>query len=313
MADRGTGSNSQRAANRCRGPVTNPDEIREFLTTRRSRITPDQAGLPHYGRTRRVPGLRREEVALLAGISDIYYTKIERGDARGVSQDVLDGLARALQLDGAERAHLDDLVRTANLERPPGRTKRQEQVRPGVRRIVDLFGSPALVRNRRLDILYANPVGAAFYSEMYRHAARSPNTARYVFLDPRSHDFYVDWGVAAHDMAALLHAEAGRNPDDRRLVDLVGELSTRSEEFRKLWAAHNVLFHRTGTRRFRHPVVGEVTLAYQDLDVPQDPGQTILVFTAEPGSPSGEALVQLARSIRTTGEGAGPDQRSRAD
>jgi len=276
--------------------VSNADEIREFLTTRRSRITPDLAGLPHYGRTRRVPGLRREEVALLAGISDIYYTKIERGDARGVSQDVLDGLARALQLDGAERAHLDDLVRTANLERPPGRTKRQEQVRPGVRRIVDLFGSPALVRNRRLDILYANPVGAAFYSEMYRHAARSPNTARYVFLDPRSHDFYVDWGVAAHDMAALLHAEAGRNPGDRRLSDLVGELSTQSEEFRARWAAHNVLFHRDGVRQFRHPTAGELTLAYQDLDLPQNPDQTILVFTAEPGSPSEEALRRLERS-----------------
>jgi transcriptional regulator with XRE-family HTH domain len=288
--------------------VSNADEVREFLTTRRSRITPDRAGLPHYGRSRRVPGLRREEVALLAGISDIYYTKIERGDARGVSQDVLDGLARALQLDAAERAHLDDLVRTANLERPWGRTKRPEQVRPGVRRIVDLFGGPALVRNRRLDILYANQLGAAFYSEIYHRGAPPPNTARYAFLDPRSHDFYVDWDAAAQDMAALLHAEAGRNPDDRRLVDLVGELSTRSPDFRALWAAHDVLFHRAGARRFRHPVVGEVLLAYQDLDVPQEPDQTILVFTAEPGSSSDLALAELARSTTNDRRGRSGDQ-----
>jgi transcriptional regulator with XRE-family HTH domain len=266
--------------------VSNADDVREFLTTRRSRITPERAGLPSYGRRRRVPGLRREEVALLAGISDVYYTRLERGDARGVSQDVLDGIARALQLDDAERAHLDDLVRIANLERPPRRMKRQENVRPGVQRIVDLIGSPALVRNRRLDILYANRLGAAFYSEVYHDPVRPPNPARFVFLDPRSRDFYVDWDVAAGDMAALLRAEAGRNPYDRR----------RSEEFRARWAAHNVLFHRDGVRRFRHLTAGELTLAYQDLDLPQDPDQTILVFTAEPGSPSEEALRRLERS-----------------
>ena len=307
MAVRGTGSNSQRTGDHAYGDlVSNADEVREFLTTRRSRITPERAGLPRYGRLRRVPGLRREEVALLAGISDVYYTRLERGDARGVSQDVLDGIARALQLDDAERAHLDDLVRIANLERPPRRMKRQENVRPGVQRIVDLIGTPALVRNRRLDILYANRLGAAFYAEVYRDPARPPNPARFVFLDPRSRDFYVDWDVAAHDMAALLRAEAGRNPYDRRLSDLVGELSTRSEEFRARWAAHDVLFHRNGVRRFRHPTVGEVTLAYQDLDLPQDPDQTILVFTTEPGSPSEEALRRLERStsarVDTLGE-----------
>src|SRR4051794_12588155 len=243
MADRGTGSNSQGPdKDAAAAASTNADEIREFLTTRRSRITPDRAGLPRYGRIRRVPGLRREEVALLAGISDIYYTKIERGDARGVSPAVLDGIASALRLGHAERVHLDDLVRTANLERPSERKNLRERVRPGIQRIVDVFGGPALVRNRRLDILYANAAGAAFYSEMYHQALRRPNSARYLFLDPGSRDFYVEWDAAARDMVALLHAEAGRDPDDRRLVDLVGELSTRSREFADLWAAHNVLF-----------------------------------------------------------------------
>lgn len=190
---------------------------------------------------------------------------------------------------------------------------RPDSVRPGLRRIVDLFGGPALVRNRRLDVLYANPIGAAFYAEMYDDGARAPNTARYAFLDPRSRDFYVDWDAAAHDMAALLHAEAGRNPDDRRLVDLAGELSARSPDFAALWAAHNVLFHRAGARRFRHPVVGELTLAYQDLDVPQDPDQTILVFTADVGTPSEDALAQLARTIPSHPEGKSTDQGAHSD
>jgi transcriptional regulator with XRE-family HTH domain len=284
--------------------MANADDIREFLTSRRGRLTPDRAGLPLYGRQRRVPGLRREEVALLAGISVEYYTRLERGNARGVSRDVLDGVARALQLGDSEREHLEDLVRIGNEERPLRRRSTKQHVRPGVKRIVDSMAAmPALVRNRRLDILYANPLGAAFYSEVYRDPRRPPNPARFVFLDPRSRAFYVEWEVAAHDMVALLRAEAGRHPYDRALSDLVGELSTRSEEFRVRWAEHDVMFHRNGVRRFRHPLVGELTLAYEDLDLPGDPDQTILVFTAEPGSASEAALNDLARRTATAATG----------
>ena len=272
-------------------------QIREFLASRRARLTPDRAGIPAYGRHRRVSGLRREEVALLAGISAEYYTRLERGHTRGASGDVLDGLARALQLDEAERAHLSDLVRVANLERPPQRTTAQELVRPAVQRIVDAMAAmPAMVRNRRLDILYANRLGQALYSSVFDDPIRPANPARFVFLDPRSREFYVDWEAAAHDMVALLRAEAGRNPSDRSLSELIGGLSTRSEEFQSRWAAHEVLFHRAGTRRFHHPLVGDLTLTYEDLDLPADPGQTILVFTAEPGSASEDALRELARA-----------------
>jgi transcriptional regulator with XRE-family HTH domain len=275
--------------------VDNAKDIREFLTSRRARITPDRTGLPRYGRTRRVAGLRREEVALLAGISVEYYTRLERGNVRGASESVLDSIARALQLDEAEHAHLLDLVRTASTERPPRRTSIQPQVRPSVRRIVDAMSAvPAFVRNGRLDILYANPLGSTLYLDLYRDPARPPNSARFVFLDPRATTFYVDWEQAAHDIVAQLRGEAGRNPYDRALSDLVGELSTRSEEFRVRWARHDVKVHRSGVKRFRHPLVGELTLAFEGLDVLGDEGLTIVTYSAEPGSASERGLLELA-------------------
>jgi transcriptional regulator with XRE-family HTH domain len=275
--------------------ASNAKQIREFLTSRRARMSPERAGLATYGRRRRVSGLRREEVALLANISVEYYTRLERGNARGASQGVLDGIARALQLDEAERAHLLDLVRAANAVSPAGRDPAQPEVREAVRLIVDsITGMPAMVRNRRLDILYANRLGYAFYSDVYRDPVRPANPARFVFLDPRSSEFFIDWEAAAHDMVALLRAEAGRNPSDRALSDMVDELSARNAAFRVRWAAHNVLFHRSGVRGFHHPIVGDLTLAYEDLELPADPGQTVLVFTAEPNSPSRDALDRLA-------------------
>ena len=274
----------------------NADEIREFLTTRRAKVTPAHAGLPTYGRQRRVSGLRREEVALLAGISVEYYTRLERGNARGVSDDVLEAVSRALQLDEAERAHLLDLVRTANAERLPRRISTPQRVRPSVQRIVDaMSGVAAFVRNGRLDILYANPLAAALYSEHFRDPARPPNSARFVFLDARARSFYVDRETSAHDIVAQLRGEAGRNPYDRALSDLVGALSTRSEEFRVLWASHDVRFHRSGIKHFHHPLVGDLTLAYEALELPADPGLTIVTYSAEPGSSSEGALRELAR------------------
>ena len=274
----------------------NQVEIREFLTTRRAKLTPDRAGLPTYGRHRRVAGLRREEVALLAGISVEYYTRLERGNARGVSDDVLDSVSRALQLDEAERAHLLDLVRAANAERPPRRAASPQRVRPSLQRIVDaLTGMPAFVHNGRLDILHANQLAMALLSETFRDPVRPPNSARFLFLDPRARTFYADWETVAHDVVAALRGEAGRNPYDRALTDLIGLLSTRSDEFRVLWAGRDVRFHRSGTKRFHHALVGDLTLAYESLDVPADTGLTMVTYSAEPGSNSEAALRDLER------------------
>jgi transcriptional regulator with XRE-family HTH domain len=271
--------------------VDTRSEIREFLTSRRAKITPEQAGLPAYG-ARRVPGLRREEVAVLAGVSVPYYTRLERGDMSGVSGSVLEALARALQLDEAEHAHLFDLARAAQ---PAGTTPRRRQsrqrVRPAVQQILDaMTGAAAFVRNDRLDILGGNQLGYALYSEMFIGPARPVNTARFVFLDPRAREFYVDWERAATDVVAVLRSAAGRNPYDRDLSDLVGELSTQSEAFRTRWAAHNVRFHVNGVKHFHHPVVGELDLNFERMDLAADPGLTIFTYTAEPGSRDEEAL-----------------------
>ena len=272
------------------------NEIREFLTTRRAHITPEQAGLPAYGgRSRRVSGLRREEVALLAGISVEYYTRLERGNANGVSESVLDGISRALQLDEAEQAHLYALVRTANAISVTRRRPPQGRVRPSVGRILDAMTDiPAFILNARLDVLAANRLGEAFYSELFADSVRPVNSARFVFLNPRATQFFLDWDTIANDTVGILRAEAGRDPYDRRLSDLIGELSTRSEEFRIRWAAHNVKLHRTGVKRFHHPDVGDLTLNFESLDLPGDPGQMLLVYTAEPNSPSQQALNLLA-------------------
>jgi transcriptional regulator with XRE-family HTH domain len=269
-------------------------EIREFLTTRRARITPQQAGLPVYAGNRRVKGLRREEVATLAGISVEYYTRLERGNVNGVSGDVLDGVARALQLDEAEGNHLVDLVRAAGPTHTARRRATQERVRPAVQRILDAIDAPAFVRNDRLDVLAANRLGEAFYSPLYDDPVRPLNAARFVFLNPRATEFFLDWDTIANDAVGILRAEAGRDPHDRRLSDLIGELSTRSDAFRTRWAAHNVKLHRTGVKRFHHPVVGELTLDFEALALPGDPGQSMLVYNAEPASPSRERLDLLA-------------------
>jgi transcriptional regulator with XRE-family HTH domain len=282
--------------------VDTRNDIREFLISRRAKITPEQAGLPAYGNRRRVPGLRREEAAMLAGISVEYYTRLERGNATGVSEDVLEGIARALQLDEAEHSHLFDLVRTANMARP-ARRPAQERVRPSVQRILDAMSEvPAYVRNARLDILSANRLGYALYSELFTDPVRPANMARFIFLNRRAVDFFGDWESIANDAVAILRAAAGRDPYDRSLSDLIGELSTRSEEFRVRWAAHNVKFHRTGVKTLHHPLVGDLTLRYEALELPGDGGQRILVYTAEPDSRSQEALDLLASWTAT------PDQ-----
>ncbi len=271
-------------------------QIREFLSTRRARISPEQAGLPVYGGDRRrVPGLRRSEVASLAGISPEYMTKLERGNATGVSDSVIDGLANALQLDEAERAHLEDLLRTAGTTRPPRRRPARQRVRPTVQRILDsLTLAPAFVLNGRLDILAANDLGVALYAPIYADSARPANNARFVFLDPNATDFFRDYDKVANDTVALLRAEAGRDPYDRELTDLIGQLSTRSEEFRRRWAAHNVRIHTSGIKLLHHPLVGDLDLPFESFPLPADPSQSLLTYTPEPGSPTQDALSMLA-------------------
>ena len=269
-------------------------EIREFLTSRRARITPDQVELTSYG-PRRVPGLRREEVAVLAGVSIQYYTRLERGDMNGVSESVLEALARALKLDDAERAHLFDLARAAHpTPARPHRRQAKQPVRPQVQWTLDaITDAAAFVSNDRLDILATNQLGHALYSDLYDAPSRPVNTARYVFLDPRAEASYPDWDRIATETAAILRWAAGRDPYNRELSDLVGELATQSEAFRTRWAQHNVRFHNTGTKRFNHPVVGELSLSFNRLDLAADPGLTLFTYAAEPGSRSEDALKLL--------------------
>ncbi len=270
-------------------------ELKEFLRTRRARLTVEDVEVGGTGGVRRVPGLRREEVALLAGVSVDYYTRLERGLLGGVSESVLDALARALQLDEAERGHLFDLAQAANTTARPRRRAAQPRVRPSVQRILDAINdAPADVRNGRRDILAANRLGYALYSEMYVDPVRPANVARFVFLSPRARAFFPDWEGAANDLVANLRTEAGRNPYDRGLQDLVGELSTRGQAFRTRWAAHNVRHHHSGRKHLHHPVVGDLHLTYEVMALPADPGLSLVVYGAEPGSPSQDALRLLA-------------------
>jgi len=270
-------------------------DIREFLTTRRARLKPEDVELPTYGGRRRVAGLRREEVALLAGVSAEYYTRLERGNATGASEEVLDGVARALRLDDAERAHLFDLVRASNASSGVRRRRpAQDRVRPTVQRVIESINAPAYVRNGRLDILAANDLGRALYAPVFERAESDvPNMARFIYLDGRAGEFFADWQNTASDAVAILRAEAGRDPYERRLSDLIGELSTRSEEFRVRWAAHNVKFHRSGAKDLIHPIVGPLTLSYEAFELAGD-GQRLNVYTAEAHSASQNALDLLA-------------------
>jgi transcriptional regulator with XRE-family HTH domain len=277
--------------------MDNRSEVREFLMTRRARVTPEQAGIA-AGSNRRVPGLRRSEVATLAGVSVEYYAKLERGAIAGASTSVLDAIARALLLDDAERSYLFDLAAaaegfsaSARVRRPTRSAARRLSLQWTLSAITD---GVAFVRDQRHDLVAMNDLGRAFYSPVIGDGNSVPNLAKFQFLDPAAHDFYPDWGLFAQMCVANMRADAGRDPHDRGLQDLVGELSTRSDEFRKLWAAHNVRLHGSGTKRFHHPIVGELVLAYEQLSVSADPGDVLVIYTAEPGSASAERLRLLA-------------------
>jgi transcriptional regulator with XRE-family HTH domain len=278
--------------------MDNAGEVREFLMSRRAKVTPEQAGLA-AGTGRRVPGLRRSEVAMLADVSVEYYAKLERGAIAGASAAVLDAVARALQLDDTERAHLFDLARAADgipvSGRPRRRSTKSPAARPSLHWALEAFTEGiAVVRNAQSDVIAFNALGRAFYSPLIGDGGRIPNFARFQFLDSASHDFYPDWDLFADMCVAVMRAEAGRDPHNRALQDLVGELSTRSDTFRQLWGAHNVRTHGAGTKRFRHPLVGDLTLAYEEFAITAEPGHVLLVYTAEPGSASAERLRLLA-------------------
>ena len=279
--------------------MDNRVEVREFLTSRRAKITPQQAGMPDVG-VRRVPGLRRGEVAALAGVSVEYYSKLERGAIGGVSASVLDAIARALQLDDAERTHLFNLAHAADGTsagmRPRRRPAKRWTARPSLTWVLDKITAPAIIRNGRMDLLAANDLGRAMHTAVYASAAGGqPNFARFTFLDvDAAHDFYPRWEIAADTCVAILRTEAGRDPHDKDLHDLVGELSTRSSDFRRRWGSHDVRLHGAGSKLFHHAVVGDLDLSYESVDMISDPGLTLTIYAAEPGSSTAHALDLLA-------------------
>jgi transcriptional regulator with XRE-family HTH domain len=282
--------------------MDNRDAVSAFLRSRRDKITPEQAGLPSYGQ-RRVPGLRRAEVAALAGVSVEYYTRLERGNLRGASASVLDALARALRLDDTERMYLYDLARAA--APAPEARARQRQVRPKVRasvmRIVDGMPElPAYVMNNRLDTLAANPLGRALYSEMYADPTCGANVARFAFFNPAARRFYVDWERMARFAVGALRVEAGKNPYDSELSNLIGELSTRSDAFRVMWGSHDVHVFRENTKRLHHPLVGDLELDQETMSLPDESGLSLVVYSAPPGSAAEDGLKLLASWSATT-------------
>ena len=290
------------AATGVSAPADARAEIKDFLTTRRAKVTPQMAGLPVVGGNRRVPGLRREEVAMLAGVSVDYYTRLERGRAAGASEEVLDALASALLLDDAERQHLFDLARSVS---STGRARQRRPragraaLRPGVQWLLDSMTVPALVADSLSTYVASNLMARALYSPMFLDPApqatgREVNMARFVFLDPRSRDFFPNWDSGAEDLVAMLRLAAGAGPTDPRLTALVGELSTRSREFSRLWARHDVRYVCRGEKVIQHPVVGELHLAFEPMPLTTAPGLHMTVYAVEPGSPSQDALQLLA-------------------
>jgi transcriptional regulator with XRE-family HTH domain len=273
--------------------MSKKDDVREFLISRRANVTPEQAGLPDTGGERRVPGLRREEVAMLAGLSTDYYTRLERGKIRGASESVLNAIARALQLDDVEREHLFDLARIApGTSAARSRKPTRGSVRASVQRVLDNMNIPAVVVNAQQDLIASNLMGRALFAPHFE--ADKPNLARFIFLDSRARDFYADWPLACSLTAAMLRFEVGRDPLGSDLTALIGELSTRSPQFRKNWAEQDVHEHRTGRKVYRHPEFGELDISYDVFEMPGEPGLSIATYTAEEGTPSADKLALLA-------------------
>ncbi|WP_327317489.1 helix-turn-helix domain-containing protein [Streptomyces sp. NBC_01235] len=267
-------------------------ELSEFLRTRRARLKPEDVGLPDFGRHRRVPGLRREELAQLAGVSVAYYTRLEQGNGRNVSAEVLDSIARALRLTDAEHAHLTHLAKPKHKKK---QTARPQQARLSLRQLLTTMDSvPAYIVGRRAEILAWNRMAAAVFGDWAELPVAERNWARLVFLRPDYRDLFVDWEQKAIDIVCALRMDAGCYPDDPRLSALVGELSVKSEDFRRLWATHDVKEKSHGVKRLRHPLVGELSLNFEGFRLLDDGEQTMVTYHADPESASAEALRLLA-------------------
>ena len=274
--------------------MDNRHEVQQFLTALRARITPEEAGLTVFGGERRVPGLRREEVAQLTGCSTAYYTRMERGDLGGVSESVLFALARGLQLNEAETTHLLDLARAATRPRRAPRTKPEPRVSPRINQLLDTMRDvPAIAMSRLGDPVASNALGRALFPHLFPDGDKPLNSARYMFLDPRAQTFYPDWETVAKEWVSALRLLAGQDPSDRALMTLVGELATRSEDFRTWWGGHTVRTHTSGTKRINHAIVGALTLGYETLVLPSTPGLSLGTYLPDPGSPSADALDML--------------------
>ncbi|MEU1198368.1 helix-turn-helix transcriptional regulator [Streptomyces sp. NPDC005813] len=268
-------------------------ELSEFLRSRRARLKPEDVGLPDFGRHRRVPGLRREELAQLAGVSVAYYTRLEQGNGRNVSAEVLDAIARALRLTAAEHAHLTHLAKPKQHKKK--QAARPQQVRPALRQLLDsMDGVPAYLTGRRSDILAWNRMAAAIFGDWSEMPPQERNWARLVFLKPEYRDLFVDWEQKAIDIVCMLRMDAGCHPDDPRLSALVGELSVKSEDFRRLWATHDVKEKSHGLKHLRHPLVGELSLRFESFRLLDDGELALIAYHAEPDSSSAEALRLLA-------------------
>lgn len=284
-----------------RGTVSNQSEVSEFLRSRRERLTPDQAGILGGGR-RRVPGLRREEVAMLAGMSADYYAKMERGSLAGVSPDILDAVARALRLDPAESGHLHDLARAAATSPIRRARSAAPTVTASLQRFLDaVTDTPVWIRNRRMDVIATNPLGRALLAPILDDPTNRANNARFTFLSPAARAYYPDWDQGADSIVATLRSYAGQNPHDRSLTDLIGELVTRSDAFRTRWAAHNVRYHRSGTKRIHHPDAGDLEFTFEAMDLPAYPGWEMFAYTTIVGSASEEG-VRLLGSLTATND-----------
>ncbi|NEA40725.1 helix-turn-helix transcriptional regulator [Streptomyces sp. SID11385] len=302
------------SGNRAGSHTGNRADIRDFLVSRRAKLAPERVGLP-AGRRRRVPGLRREEVAALACVSTEWYTRLEKGHVGGVSEDVLEAVARALLLDEDERTYLLDLARAARPARRATRRREDAALPPSVQWMVDsMTMAPAFIRSGRLDIVASNALCGALYAPMFASGTTGErgcaNFARYFFLDPGSRDFFVDWPEGARATVAVLRAEAGREPGDRALRELIGELSTRSPDFRDMWARHDVRVRHEGTKRLEHPDVGRLEMTFRHLDLPLSRGAVhdLIIYAAEPGTPSADRLAVLAGRTAARASTAEPAQ-----
>ena len=268
-------------------------ELGEFLRSRRARLDPEELGLRHLGGRRRVPGLRREELAQLAGVSVDHYVRLEQGRTLHFSDAVLDAVARALQLDDVERAHLHRLARPE--QEAEGAPTGWQEVRPGLRRLMEMSADvPAYVVGLGTDVLAWNALAAALITDFGALPRRHRNLARLIFLDEGTRSLYADWRSKASDVVAYLRLDAGRHPGDPTIAALVGELSAASPDFRELWGEHRLKDKTHGRYVYRHPVVGELDLGFETLRLPDDPDQALIAHTVEAGSPSAAALRLLA-------------------